>query len=78
MLKTLGAPNLTLDLFPSPTSSIDCSSLEVTVLAGILDHLGEPFGAVECGEFAVGEGLSEVTAFVSETSNDFCSQKLTQ
>lgn len=66
LLKTLGAPNLTLDLFTSPASCIDGSCLEVTVLAGILNHLGEPFGTVEDREFAVGESLGEITMTVSK------------
>ena len=71
LLKTLSTSNLSLNLLTSPASGIDCSCLEITVLTGILDHLSEPFSAVEDCEFAVGESLSKITMSVSNDTRIF-------
>lgn len=66
MLETLGAAYLTLDLLTGPAGGVNCPRLEVSVLAGLLDHRGKPFGAVEVGKVAIGECLGNVTVIVSK------------
>ena len=57
--------NLTLDLLPGPTCSLDSTGREFAVLACILDHCGEPFLTIEALEFAAGECIREITVVVS-------------
>jgi hypothetical protein len=65
LLDALRSADLTLDLFAGPACRIDGSGLEFTVLASILDHLGEPLCTVVGRELSMREGISEVTEFVS-------------
>jgi hypothetical protein len=69
LLNTHRTTNLTLNLFTSPSSSVNGSGLEFSVLTSFPDHRGEPVSAVEVGELPMGERISEITVTVSKTSS---------
>lgn len=68
MLHALSTPDLTLDLLAGPAGSVNSSRLEFAVLACVLDHGGDPLSTVELREFAIREGIGEITTEVSMNS----------
>jgi hypothetical protein len=65
LLDALRATDLTLDLLAGPACGVDGPDLEVSVRSSLFDHLRQPVRAVVIREFAVGKGLREITAIVS-------------
>jgi hypothetical protein len=65
LLDALSATDLTFDLLAGPACGVDGSGLEVSIYSSLFDHLSEPIRAVIIREFAMGEGLREITTMVS-------------
>ena len=53
---------MTLDLVASPASGVLGARRELLRATNVAGHLGEPIGAEQVGELAVGESLGNVAA----------------
>ena len=60
-LSRLSIARLSLDLLASPSRSLNCAALKISIALCLFDECCNPFGSVKIGIFAVGEGIGEVT-----------------